>query len=115
MSVQFTVDAPLFEGQVFDLLPQDDLTWLEASELERALGCNLVELDDIEDGIHRRRSARTLSAFMWISIHRVRPEITYEQVAGTPQRAVAWLVGESPDPTEGSETAPTIETPDAPI
>lgn len=111
--MKFTIDVQPFTGQVFELLAQDDMTWAEAGELESALGLSLVELDDMDSGRRLRRSTRVLSGFLWISVRRLRPDASYADVANTPQRAVTWLQDEAPDPTEGSATAPTTETPDS--
>lgn len=111
--MKFTLDAEPFTGHAFELLPQDSLTWTEAGELEAVLGVSLTELDDADTGQRLRRSARALSAFLWMSVRREMPGTTYQQVADTPQGAVTWLSDEeSPDPTDGSATGQTTEAPD---
>jgi hypothetical protein len=111
--MKFTIDVEPFTGQVFELLPQDDLTWAEAGELESVLGVSLTELDDVDTGRRLRRSSRALSAFLWISIRRQRPGTSYEDVANTPQNAVTWVPEqESPDPTDASATDQTTDRPD---
>jgi hypothetical protein len=112
--VRFSIDAAPFEGETFDLVAQNDLTWAEAGDVEKALGVSLVELEDADTGTRLRRSVRFLSVFLWASVRRARPETTYEQVANTPQSALQWLPEESPDPTGRSETDQTTETPDCP-
>lgn len=111
--MKFSINAEPFTGQVFELLAQDDLTWTEAGLLETVLGVSLVELDDAENGPRLRRSVRTLAAFLWASVHRLRPETTFAEVADTPQRSVTWHTDEPPDPTAASTTDPTTEKPDS--
>jgi hypothetical protein len=109
--VKFQIDADPFRGEVFEYVYQDDLTWVEAGDVETVLGYTLTAFNDIERGQQLRGSAPASAAFLWIGVRRQRPDVTFEQVAATTRGALT-VLPEPPDPTEPQPTDPTTGTPD---
>lgn len=108
--MKFAIDAEPFLGETYDYIPQDECTWAEASELEDAIGASLTDFYDDDRGPPLRSRARTNLAFLWVSIRRVRPQTTLDEVAATPRNALR-VVPDAANPTDPAMDS-TTETPD---
>ena len=118
--MKFTV-----QGQAYELLNDDDLSWGECDLLERTLGMSLAQIrraaqtcvcgdpqsgHRIKDGFYTsckvcdcpafasNRPAKVTAGKLWISMHRDREDFTFDEFNQIPQSEFAF--GEEADPPE---------------
>lgn len=97
-----------WRGEIYELIDQDKLTWVEMDLFEEKTGITTGEL--AEDSKMQGR-ARVTAAFCWLSVKRQNPPITWDDFLGS---AVGELVIQQ---EEGGEQLPALapSDPDDPL
>lgn len=127
------------DGVEFDMLSEDDLTWVEADAVERVVGMTMVQIgalaqvcgcghrlsehvpvdpedeDDLKcaacgcDTVMPNTPANVARAMLWVSMKRADPELSFRQVGEFGMGSFAHIKDAEPDPTKAADSA--AETP----
>lgn len=99
-----------WQGEMYEMLNQDKLTWVEMSVIEDKAGITTEELAAPE---YRGRALVT-AAFAWASIKRQNPTVTWEEFINSPMSAMVFEEEpeeqEAPAPLTGSSDDPLTPT-----
>ena len=94
-----------YDGDEFELLDEDTLSWVEAAAIERATGKTFAGDGD---------SIEIMAGFVWASIKRKRPTFKLSEFMSTAMGETEQVPDEpDPEPAEEGEPDP-LETPDEP-